>query len=302
MSSSSALESAPSHEQVPDGFTRDKISVGEVGIDYVIGGSGPTVVLLHGYPQTWYEWRHVLPALAQRYTVVAPSLRGAGGSDAPPGGYDKKTLAADIHGLLVELGLEKDVRVVGHDIGTMVAYAYAATHRDEVTKLVLSEAPIPDPSIYSFPSLTPQGPGAWHFGFFTLPNGFPEELIAGREELWISKFVDAIATKKGAVTPEDIGIYARYLSDPAHLNANLAWFRTLPQDMADTAEYRKTKLDMPVLAIGADGSLGDFVATQVRQYASDVTAKVIAGSGHWIYEEQPEEMRQVLLEFLDSPG
>jgi pimeloyl-ACP methyl ester carboxylesterase len=104
------------------------------------------------------------------------------------------------------------------------------------------------------------------------------------------------------VTPEDIAIYAGYLSDPAHLNANLAWFRALPQDMADTAEYRKIKLDMPVLAIGADGSLGDFVPTQVRQYASDVTAKLIAGSGHWIYEEQPEEMMQVLLEFLDSPG
>lgn len=145
-------------------------SVDGVGIDYVIGG-GPTLVLLHGYLQTWYEWRHILPTLGEDDTVIAPSLRGAGGSDAPPSGYDKKTLAGDIHGLLVQIDHDEDIRVVGHDIGTMIAYAYATAHPDDVRKLVLSEAPIPDPTIYTFPSLTPQGPGAWHFGFFNLMNG-----------------------------------------------------------------------------------------------------------------------------------
>jgi len=286
-------------EQVPDGFTRRKVSIDGVGIDYVIGGDGPTLVLLHGYPQTWYEWRHILSPLAARYTVIAPSLRGAGLSDAPPTAYDKKTIAGDIHGLLVELGRDKDIRLVGHDIGTMVAYAYAAAHPGDVRKLVLSEAPIPDPILYTFPSLTPQGSGAWHFGFFNLMNGFPEELITGRESLWIAKFVDALEVVKGSVTPEDIAVYARYLSDPAHLSANLAWFRALPDDMADTAESRKTPLPMPVLAIGADGSLGDFVATQVKQYATNVTGLVVADSGHWIYEEHPDEMAQTLLDFLD---
>jgi pimeloyl-ACP methyl ester carboxylesterase len=289
-------------EQVPDGFTRATVSVEGVNIDYVTGGSGPTLVLLHGYPQTWYEWRHVMPALAQHYTVVAPSLRGAGASDAPPAGYDKKTLANDIHGLLTQIGLDKDIRLVGHDIGTMVAYAYAAAHRTDVTKLVLSEAPIPDPSIYSFPSLTPQGPGAWHFGFFNLANGFPEELIAGKEDVWVAKFIDAIEVVKGSVTPQDVSVYARYLSDPAHLRGNLGWFRALPQDMTDTAESQKTKLAMPVLAIGAQGSLGEFVPTQVAKYASNVTPKVIPHSGHWIYEEQPDEMVRVLLEFLGQPS
>jgi len=286
-------------ERVPDGFTRRKVSIDGVGIDYVIGGDGPTLVLLHGYPQTWYEWRHILSPLAARYTVIAPSLRGAGLSDAPPTAYDKKTIAGDIHGLLVELGRDKDIRLVGHDIGTMVAYAYAAAHPGDVRKLVLSEAPIPDPILYTFPSLTPQGSGAWHFGFFNLMNGFPEELITGRESLWIAKFVDALEVVKGSVTPEDIAVYARYLSDPAHLSANLAWFRALPDDMADTAESRKTPLPMPVLAIGADGSLGDFVATQVKQYATNVTGLVVADSGHWIYEEHPDEMAQTLLDFLD---
>ena len=287
-------------EVLPDGFTRDKASVGGVGIDYVIGGSGPTLVLLHGYPQTWYEWRHIMPALSERYTVIAPSLRGAGHSDAPPTGYEKVTLAGDIHGLLVQLGHDADIRLVGHDIGTMVAYAYAAAHPEDVHKLVLSEAPIPDESIYGFPSLTPQGPGAWHFGFFSLMNGFAEEMIAGREALWISKFTDALEVVKGSVTAEDIAVYAGYLSEPAHLRANLAWFRTLPLDMAATAQSKKAKLAMPVLAIGAEGSLGEFVGTQVREYAGDVTAIVVADCGHWLYEERPEEMTQRLLAFLDS--
>jgi pimeloyl-ACP methyl ester carboxylesterase len=174
----------------PSGFTQQKVTVGSIGIDYVIGGQGPTLVLLHGYPQSWYEWRHVLPALAEHYTVIAPSLRGAGLSDAPPTGYDKKTLAADIHGLLVEIGHDKSIRLVGHDIGLMVAYAYAAAHPSDVVKLVLSEAFIPDQSIYTLPALSAAGPGPWHFGFFLLSNGFAEQLIAGKETVWVDRFID----------------------------------------------------------------------------------------------------------------
>ncbi|MET0897482.1 MAG: alpha/beta hydrolase [Mycobacterium sp.] len=295
-----SAEPTPPEEQVPAGFTRHKESVNGVGIDYVIGGSGPTLVLLHGYPQTWHEWRHVMPRLAEQYTVIAPSLRGAGGSDAPSTGYDKKTLAVDIHGLLSQIGHDKDIRLVGHDIGTMVAYAYAAAHPVDVHKLVLSEAPIPDPTIYAFPSLTPQGPGAWHFGFFNLMNGFPEELIVGKETIWVTKFIDALEVVKGSVTPDDIAVYAGYLSDPAHLRANLAWFRALPEDMTDSAESQQTLLPMPVLAVGADGSLGASVGDQVKNYASDVTVKVVTDSGHWIYEEHPDEMTRMLLEFFDD--
>ncbi|MGB3483452.1 MAG: alpha/beta hydrolase [Mycobacterium sp.] len=291
-------EPAEPGDRVPAGFARHRQSVGGVGIDYVIGGSGPTLVLLHGYPQTWYEWRHLLPTFAEHYTVIAPSLRGAGASDAPAAGYDKSTLAGDIHGLLVTLGRDKDIRLVGHDIGTMVAYFYAAAHPDDVLKLVLSEAPIPDPTIYTFPALSAQGPGAWHFGFFNLMNGFPEELIAGKESVWVTKFIDALEVVKGSVTPDDIAVYAGYLEDPAHLRAGLGWFRALPQDMRDAAEAQRTLLAMPVLAIGADGSLGEFVPEQVKKYASDVTGKVIANSGHWIYEEHPDETVQILLDFL----
>ncbi|MFC4031578.1 alpha/beta fold hydrolase [Streptomyces polygonati] len=293
-----AASSASAHEQLPAGFTEHKVRVGSLGVHYVIGGHGPTLVLLHGYPQTWYEWRHIMPALAEHYTVIAPDLPGAGKSDAPATGYDKKTLAADIHGLLVKIGRDHDIRIVGHDIGTMVAYSYAAAHPRDVTRLVLSEAPIPDPSVYGFPSLTADGPGAWHFGFFALTNGLPEDLISGRETLWTDKFIDDLEVRKGAVTPDEIKVFASYLRDPAHLEASLAWFRTLPEDIRNDAVYQRTRLTMPVLAIGAQGSLGDFVPDQVRQYATDVTGVVVPDSGHWMYEEHPAELTAILLDFL----
>ncbi|MBP2706461.1 alpha/beta hydrolase [Microbispora sp. RL4-1S] len=287
-------------ERMPAGFSEHKVQAGSVGINYVIGGHGPTLVLIHGYPQTWYEWRHIMPALAKHYTVIAPDLPGAGRSDAPAAGYDKKTMAGELHALLVHLGRDKNLRIVGHDIGTMVAYSYAAAHPADVRKLVLSEAPIPDPAIYSFPSLTADGPGAWHFGFFALGNSLPEDLIRGRETLWTRKFIEDLEVKRGAVTPDELSVFAGYLRDKAHLKASLAWFRTLPQDMKDDAVYRKHKLTMPVLAIGASGSLGSFVPDQVKRYAKHVTGIVVPDSGHWLYEEQPAKMTRVLLDFLRS--
>ncbi|MEU1176436.1 alpha/beta hydrolase [Streptomyces sp. NPDC005820] len=289
-----------SGEQIPAGFSEHKTQVAGTGINYVIGGHGPTLVLIHGYPQTWYEWHGIMPALAKHYTVIAPDLPGAGKSDAPASGYDKKTMAAKLHALLVSLGKDQDVNVVGHDIGTMVAYSYAAQYPHSVSKLVLSEAPIPDPGVYTFPSLTAQGTGAWHFGFFSLQTGLPESLIQGRELTWISGFMRGIAVHKDALTPEDLQIFASYLRDPAHLEASFAWFRTFPQDIADNARFQKKPLTMPVLAIGADGSLGSSVAKQVRHYATHVTPAVVPDSGHWIYEEHPKEMTDLLLRFLDG--
>ncbi|MFJ9895096.1 alpha/beta fold hydrolase [Streptomyces sp. NPDC091280] len=298
--SASAGPAAPAGEYVPAGFSEHRTRVAGTGIDYVIGGHGPTLVLIHGYPQTWYEWHAVMPALAEHYTVVAPDLPGAGRSDAPASGYDKKTMAATLHALLVSLGKDQDVNVVGHDIGTMVAYAYAAQYPRTVRKLVLSEAPLPDPGIYRFPSLTAQGPGAWHFGFFALESGLPESLIRGRELTWTSGFMREIAVHKEALTPNELRVFSSYLRDYAHLEASFAWFRTFPQDIADNAKFQKRPLTMPVLAIGASGSLGSSVAEQVRQYATHVTGAVVPDSGHWLYEEHPQEMTTMLLRFLGS--
>lgn len=297
--SGSPTEYVGSEQRVPAGFTEQRAEVGGVHINYVRGGHGPTLVLLHGYPQTWYEWRDLLPELSKHYTVIAPDLRGAGKSDAPAGGYDKKTMAGDINGLLRQLGLDSDIRLVGHDIGTMVAYAYAAAHSRQVHQLVLSEAPIPDKALYEYPSLTAQGPGAWHFGFFDLKNGLPEKLIDGKEEIWVDGFVDSLEVQKDGVGPAQVKEFAKYLRDDAHLRANHEWFRAFPTDMADNLVYKKTKLPMPVLAIGASSSLKDQVELQVRSYARHVTGAVIADSGHWIYEEHTAEMTRRLLDFLD---
>lgn len=264
----------------------------------MIGGHGPTLVLLHGYPETWYEWRALLPELSQHYTVIAPSLPGAGKSDAPADGYDKKSMAAAVHTLLRRIGHADDIRLVGHDIGSMVAYSYAAAHPRDVKKLVLSEAPIPDASLYKFPSLTAAGPAAWNFGFFSLANGLPEKVVAGREEEWVGGFVDSLEVRKGSVTDDDTAVFAEALKDPAHLSASFKWFRTFPQDVEDNAVNRRTKLTMPVLAVGASGSLGEAVPDQVRRYAKKVTGVVVPDSGHWIYEERPVKTTALLLSFL----
>lgn len=285
---------------VPIGFMSDFRTVRGLRLHYVRGGAGPVVVLLHGYPQNWYEWRQIAPALAEQFTVVAMDLRGAGESQAPDGGYDKATMAADVHSLLEQLGLVEDVRLVGHDIGTMVAYAYAAQHRQTVARLVLSEAPVPMAEfMYSAPSLTAQGPGLWNFGFFSMTNGLPESVISGKETVWVRDFIDWISTNAGAISAQDIEVYAHALRDPARLRASFEYFRAFPTDINDVARYRaEGPLPMPVLALGAEHSMGQVVAELARKVASDVTGAVIPNSGHWIPEEQPADLLAHLKKFL----
>ncbi|MBT0768619.1 alpha/beta hydrolase [Kineosporia sp. J2-2] len=286
--------------QPPAGFTAHDAQVNGIRMHYVTGGQGPTLVLLHGYPQTSREWFGVMPELAKHYTVIAPDLRGAGGSSAPEGGYDKVTMAADVHALLVKLGRGDDIDLVGHDIGTMVAYAYAATYRTSVKHLALTEAPIPDDTVYTYPSLTEDGPGFWNFGFFSLENGLPENTIDGHEETWVAGFMDWLTVNKEAVTRQDTDAYAAALHDDAHLRASFEWFRAFPADNQDVERLGRRKLTVPVLAVGAESSLGEAVAEQARHYAKHVKKAVIEDSGHWIWEEQPAAATSLLLDFLDG--
>ncbi|MFC0431815.1 alpha/beta fold hydrolase [Kutzneria buriramensis] len=281
----------------PDGFVEKTIQVNGITVNYAIGGGGPAVVLLHGYPETWYSWRKVMPALAERYTVIAPDLRGSGGSDAPESGYDKATLAEDVHQLLVALGLDEQVNVVGHDIGTMVAYAYAAAHRSSTRRLALLEAPLVDELAYELPAWTRNGPGLWNFGFFTLDNGLPEKIVVGREDIWIEGFIGWMELVKGGVDEQALAEYAQSLRRPGYLRASYEYFTTFPRDVQDTIRNRGTALTMPVLAIGAEGALGEIVPDQARKYAHDVTGAVIPG-GHWIPEEAPEILLEHMLPFL----
>jgi pimeloyl-ACP methyl ester carboxylesterase len=290
-----------STSEIPAGFVEKTVEVNGVTLNYAIGGTGPAVVLLHGYPQTWYMWRKVMPALAGQHTVIAPDLRGSGGSDAPATGYDKGGLAEDVHQLLVALDHDDQVSVVGHDIGGIVSYAYAAAHPDSVRRLAVIEGPQFDESLYQFPATTPAGPGFWNFGFFILDNGLPERIVSGREETWIAGFVDWLEVVKGAVDPDAVAEYAAHLRRPGHLAASYAYFRTFRRDVEEAIRNRETRLAMPVLAVGGAGALGQIIPDQAQRYAGDVT-DVVLPCGHWVAEESPELLLKHLLPFLASPA
>jgi pimeloyl-ACP methyl ester carboxylesterase len=286
-----------STSKTPGGFVEKTAQVNGVTLNYATGGTGPAVVLLHGYPETWYMWRKVMPALAEHYTVIAPDLRGSGGSDAPATGYDKAALAEDIHQLLLALGHADQVSLVGHDIGGIVSYAYTAAHRASVRRLTVIEAPQIDESLYQFPSATPAGPGLWNFGFFMLDNGLPERIVSGREETWIAGFVDWLEVVKGAVDSDAVAEYAASLRLPGHLAASYAYFRSFDRDVQDTIHNRETPLTMPMLAIGGEGALGQAIPDQAQMYANTVTGTVLP-CGHWVAEESPELLLKYLLPFL----
>lgn len=287
----------PDPSLLPRGFSSETAALEEVNLHYVIGGEGPPVMLVHGFGSTWYEWRKVMPGLVEAgYQVIAPDLRGLGDSSVPKSGYDKVTAAEDLVELTRGLGLET-FHLVGHDIGLQIAFALATEHPETVDRLVLLEAPIPDESIYTFPSLGPQGPAAWQFGFLNLPD-LPETLVEGQEREFLEFFVRNIAVNQDAFTDADFEEYARTYRMPGKLSAAFNYFRAFHEDIERNAALDQGTLSMPVLALGAESSLGDFVPQQVEGYAENVQGGVIEGSGHWIPEEAPEAFLEQLLTFL----
>jgi pimeloyl-ACP methyl ester carboxylesterase len=267
-----------------------------VSLHYVTAGTGDrTVVLLHGFPQTWREWRHVIERLASAgYRVVAPDYRGAGHSSRPLDGYDKRTMAQDIHRLVKdELGIKTPIALVGHDIGLMVAYAYAAQFPAEVEKLVVMDAFLPGVEgwqpIYNNPAI-------WHFRF----NGpKPEALVKGREAIYFSFFWDDLAADKNHSLPEaDRQAYIAAYSRPGRMHAAWEYFVSWPQTAKGFAQLAQTKLNMPVLSIGGDKSLGKELAQQMKLVATDVTVVVLPDTGHWILEEKPKDTTDALVKFL----
>jgi pimeloyl-ACP methyl ester carboxylesterase len=264
---------------------------------YVIGGQGDPVVLLHGWPQTWYEWRHAMPALAKNYTVIAPDLRGLGDSSKPPTGYDGKTIAEDIHQLVTQLGF-RTIFLVGHDIGTLVAYAYAAEHPTEVRRLVVMDVPIP-----SF--LPPGRPISWWIIFHSIPD-VPEALAEGKEREYLSWFYQNRAYNPAAITQADIDEYVSHYSAPGGMRAGFEYYRAVPQDTIQNLNYSKTKLTMPVLALGAgyDRIGGNITMPSIiygmNQVGQNVQGIIVPNSGHWIPEEQPEFVVKLLNNFFSS--
>jgi pimeloyl-ACP methyl ester carboxylesterase len=269
--------------------------LGDVLIHYVTAGSGPPLVLLHGWPQTWYEWRHIVPELAPHYTLVMPDLRGLGDSSRPASGYDKKTVANDIWRLVHDRLGHQRFYLVGHDWGGPTAYALAAAHPDAVRRLVILDVVIPgDGGDFS------QSGRRWHHAFHMTPD-LPEALVHGRERLYLGWFYRTFGYRPDAIGEADINEYARTYAQPGAMRAGFAFYRALPQDAGDNAEIvARFKLPMPVLGIGgANGrGRGAEVGESLRRVATDVRAEIFAECGHWIPEEQPARLVQALRAFL----
>ena len=266
--------------------------IDDVELQYLTAGHGPTVILLHGFAETSRMWRPLIPLLAEKFTVIAPDLPGIGESSIPADKIGMITSANQIHALVSSLGVEK-AKVVGHDIGLMVAYAYATQFPAETEKLVVMDAFLPGvpgwEAIYN-------DPHTWHFRF----NGeYPEALVKERERIYFEYFWNVLAADKTRSIPEaDRKAYTEAYSKPGRMRAAWAYFASWPQLAKDFAELSQTKLTMPVLSIGGEKSLGNQLAEQMKLVASDVTVVVLKDTGHWVLEERSKETTDALVKFL----
>ncbi|MFD5630822.1 alpha/beta fold hydrolase [Streptomyces sp. NPDC127072] len=292
------LSSLPLPDGFLDVFTSRIVEVNGLRLHAVTGGAGPALLLIGGWPQTWYAWREVMPALARRHTVVAVDSRGAGLSDKPDDGYDAGTLAADLVALMAALGHDR-FDVVGHDIGTWTAYALAADHPERVDRLAILEAVIP--------GLTPSpplfGPAAanlklWQFGFNRLTD-LNEELVRGRERLFFGWQFATKAATRTAIPAYAVDVYVDAITaDPRALRASFAYYRALDETIAQNEQRGRTRLTLPVLALGGALWSGANAAQTMRLAADDVTEVVLDDCGHYPAEEQPARFVEILEDFL----
>ena len=269
--------------------------VGDIRLHYVTAGAGDPVVLLHGWPQTWWEWRRILPSLSERYFVIAPDMRGLGDSSCPSNGYDKRTVAHDIFQLVHDQLGHKKIYLVGHDWGGPVAYAYAHAHPETVRRLVVIDVVVP---FENTNALTWCG-RRWHHLLHWQPD-LPEALATGRERTYLSWFYRNLAYNPSAITEEDIDEYVRAYSQPGVLRAGFEYYRASFQDVEHNNENMKAKLDIPVLAIGAEKGRGKQVAENLQHLANNVRACVIERCGHWVPEERPDALLRELLNFFSE--
>jgi pimeloyl-ACP methyl ester carboxylesterase len=267
--------------------------VNGVGIHYAVGGSGSAVVLLHGFAQTSHMWRPIMPELAKKHLVIVPDLRGAGGSEKPDSGYDKKTMAQDIHALVTKLGQKRAI-VVGHDIGLMVAYAYAAQYPQETERVVLMDAFLPGIGNWKEVWLNP---GSWHFHFY---GRTPLQLVTGRERIYLEHFWnDFAADSTKSVSEADRRIYAKAYSQPGGIRAGFEYFKNFERDATDFAQMGQTKLAMPMLVLSGEKAGGVFLIDQGKLVGNNVQGEIVKGSGHWLIDEAPQQVIPALLKFIE---
>lgn len=284
------------HAADNDSIQSHSANVNGVTLHYLQAGQGSEspVVLLHGYAETSRMWRPLMPQLAGRHVVIAPDLRGAGSSSKPDGGYDKKNLAQDIHALVKSLGYPK-VKIVGHDIGLMVAYAYAAQYPDEVESIVLMDAFLPGVGDWTKVWLLRD---LWHFHFY---GETPLKLVDGRERTYFEHFWnDFAADRTHSISEADRQFYAAEYAKPGGMRAGFEYFKNFEQDAKDFEAFAQTKLRMPMLVLSGEKAGGQFLIDQGRLVDANVEGVIIKGSGHWLMEEAPEQTIPALVAFLDK--
>jgi len=275
----------------PSNFKHATAEVNGIKIHYVIGGKGDPLVLVHGFGQNWYMWNRLLPELSKHFTVIAPDLRGVGESDKPESGYDKKTMATDIHELVNQLGYKK-INLAGHDIGLMVAYAYAAQYGDSVSKVALMDALLPGIE----PVWSNVKASAWWFGFFGWPAS--GDIVKGKEKEFLTNFWPVVGHVKDPFTPEETTEFIRAYAVEGGTTAAFKWFGAFDQDGKDNVIFMKKKLKMPLLAMGGEYFAAAFLKDHSKLVAENVSESKIAGSGHWLVQENTAQVQKDLLAFF----
>jgi len=277
----------------PPSFQARSIQTGGATLNVMVGGRGPAVVLLHGFGDTGAMWSPLAARLAAKHTVVVPDLRGMGLSSHPEGGYDKWTQAGDIRAVLDRLGIDHAV-VVGHDIGTMVAFAYAARYPARTDRLVVMDAPVP--GIGAWDQIV-RDPRLWHFSF-----GGPdaERLVAGRERIYLDRFWNEFAGDPKKIDEATRSYYASLYARPGAMHSAFAQFLSIPKDAEDNRKALTARLPMPVLAIGGAKSFGANEAAVMRSAAGNVTEVVVPNAGHWLMEEAPGPTMAAIQAFIDQ--
>jgi pimeloyl-ACP methyl ester carboxylesterase len=276
-------------------FSHHKASVNGIQMHYVIGGQGDPIVLLHGWPETWYEWRHIIPELiVNNYTVIAPDMRGLGDSEKSLTGYDKKTVSEDIYQLVEKLGYNK-VYIVAHDWGGPVAYSYAAAHPENVSKMIILDTLLPGFGYEEAGNFSPNG--IWHFSFHAVRD-LPEKLIDGQEDVYLNWFYDSFTYNQSAITTEDREEYIKQYSKPGAMRAGFEYYRAVFEDAEQNKEYGKEKLNIPILTIGGEAGVGNFTTISFQMVANNVSGITLPNTGHFIPEERPNFVTKQILKFF----